>query len=126
MIYFPSLNFTHSVTFSNGCVDSRAFSPILALSLLPSLSHDFHEIVGEVSSGQVETQDGVRESVSFVDGDCVSDAIAGVEDDAGRSAGSVKRKHGLNGDVHRRRVEGLERDLRHLLAIRLRIRVRTN
>lgn len=32
---------------------------------------------------------------------------------------SVKGKHGLNGDVHGGRVEGLEHDLRHLLPIGL-------
>merc|ERR1719391_846281 len=36
-----------------------------------SLGHDLHEVVGQVASGQVETQDGVGEGVTLVDGDGV-------------------------------------------------------
>merc|ERR1719374_197914 len=36
-----------------------------------SLGHDLHEVVGQVASGQVETQDGVGEGVTLVDGDSV-------------------------------------------------------
>merc|ERR1719369_2175877 len=55
-----------------------------------SLGHDLHEVVGEVASGQVETQDGVRKSVTLVDGDGVGDAIADVEDETGGATGSVE------------------------------------
>merc|ERR1719385_644417 len=54
-----------------------------------SLGHDLHEVVGQVASGQVETQDGVGEGVTLVDGDGVGDAIADVEDEAGGTTGSV-------------------------------------
>merc|ERR1711962_1149837 len=43
-----------------------------------SLGEDLHEVVGEVPAGQVETQDGVGQGVSLVDGDGVRDAVAGV------------------------------------------------
>merc|ERR1712179_735792 len=46
-----------------------------------SLGHDLHEVVGQVASGQVETQDGVGEGVTLIDGDGVGDTIADVEDD---------------------------------------------
>merc|ERR1712002_1370167 len=48
-----------------------------------SLSHDLHEVVGEITSGQVETQDGVRKGVTLVDGDGVEHTIANVEDETG-------------------------------------------
>merc|ERR1712179_400713 len=48
-----------------------------------SLGHDLHEVVGQVASGQVETQDGVGEGVTLVDGDGVRDTIADVEDETG-------------------------------------------
>ena len=47
--------------------------------------------------------------------------VARVEHNAGRTAGRVEREDGLDGDVHGRRVERLEHDLRHLLAIGLRV-----
>merc|ERR1711911_120994 len=46
-----------------------------------SLGHDLHEVVGQVASGQVKTQDGVGEGVTLVDGDGVGDAISDVEDE---------------------------------------------
>ena len=61
------------------------------------------------------------ESVTLVDGDCVGDAIAGVEHDAGGTTGRVQREHGLDGDVHGGSVERLEHDLGHLLSVGLRV-----
>ena len=66
--------------------------------LLPSLGEDLHEVISEISSSEVETQDGVRKCVTLVNWDRVSDAIAGVENDAGGTAGSVQGKHGLRID----------------------------
>jgi hypothetical protein len=59
------------------------------------------------------------EGVSLVDGDGVGDTIARVEDDARGAARGVQGEHGLDGDVHGGRVERLEHDLRHLLAVGL-------
>merc|ERR1711963_23906 len=55
-----------------------------------ALGEDLHEVVGEVTAGQVQTQDGVGESVALVDGDGVGHAVTGVKDDAGGTAGSVE------------------------------------
>ena len=57
--------------------------------------------------------------VTFVDGDGVRDAIAGVEHDAGGATGGVQRQHGLDGHVHGGSVERLEHDLGHLLTVGL-------
>merc|ERR1712179_321990 len=57
-----------------------------------SLGHDLHEVVGQVASGQVETQDGVREGVTLVDGDGVGNTIADVEDETGGAARGVQGK----------------------------------
>ena len=48
-----------------------------------SLGEDLHEVVGQVAAGQVETEDGVRKGVTFVDGHGVGDAVPGVQDDTG-------------------------------------------
>ena len=66
---------------------------------LPSLSHDFHEVVGQVSSSQIETQDGVRKGVTLVDGDGVGDTITDVEDETGGTARGVQGEDGLDAHV---------------------------
>merc|ERR1712032_441114 len=57
--------------------------------------------------------------MSLVDGDCVGDAVTGVHDDTGGTAGGVQGEHSLDGDVHGGGVEGLEHDLGHLLPVGL-------
>merc|ERR1712243_348366 len=82
-----------------------------------SLGHDLHEVVGQVASGQVETQDGVREGETLIDGDGVGDTISDVEDETGGTARGVEGKHSLDTDVHGWAVEHLEGDLRHLFPV---------
>jgi len=84
-----------------------------------SLGEDLHEVVSEISAGQVQSKDGVGKGVTFVDGDSVGDTISGIEDDTGCSTGCVKGKHGLDGDVHGGSVECFEHDLGHLLSVGL-------
>merc|ERR1712022_53307 len=74
-----------------------------------------------ISRSAVEAQDRVRQRVALVDGHGVRDAVTRVHHDAGGAARGVQREHGLDGDVHGRDVEGLEHDLRHLLAVGLRV-----
>merc|ERR1719261_908088 len=83
-----------------------------------TFGEDLHHVVGQVTAGQVKTEDGVRQRVTFVDWDGVGDTITGVEDDAGGSARRVEREHGLDGNVHGWGVEGLEHDLGHLFSVR--------
>merc|ERR1712227_220226 len=46
-----------------------------------SLGEDLHQVVGELTSSKVKTDDGVGESISLVDGDTVGDTVTGVHDD---------------------------------------------
>merc|ERR1712045_155191 len=84
-----------------------------------TLGEDLHQVVGEFTASQVQTDDGVGESVTLVDGDTVGDTVTGVHDDTGGTAGGVQGEHGLDGDVHGGHVEGLEHDLGHLLPVGL-------
>merc|ERR1712226_926982 len=83
------------------------------------LGEDLHQVVGELTASQVQTDNGVGESVTLVDGDAVGDTVAGVHDDTGGTAGGVQGEHSLDGDVHGGHVEGLEHDLGHLLPVGL-------
>merc|ERR1712179_429997 len=58
-----------------------------------TLGEDLHEVVGQVASGQVETQDGVGEGVTLVDGDGVGNTITGVKNDTGGTARGVQGEH---------------------------------
>merc|ERR1719273_738714 len=83
------------------------------------LGEDLHQIVGELTASQVQTDNGVGKSVTLVDGDTVGDTVAGVHDDTGGTARGVQGEHSLDGDVHGGHVEGLEHDLGHLLPVGL-------
>merc|ERR1719293_158532 len=83
------------------------------------LGEDLHQVVGELAASQVQTDDGVGESVTLVDGDAVGDTVTGVHDDTGGTARGVQGEHSLDGDVHGGHVEGLEHDLGHLLPVGL-------
>ena len=63
-----------------------------------ALRQDLHQVVGQVTAGQIETQDGVRQRVALVDRYRVRHTVAGVEHDAGRTTAGVQRQHGLDSD----------------------------
>merc|ERR1712117_541114 len=44
------------------------------------LGEDLHEVVGQLTASQVKTEDGVGESITFIDGDGVGDTITRVHD----------------------------------------------
>merc|ERR1712080_153918 len=46
-----------------------------------TLSEDLHQVVGPMTTSQVQTDDGVRESVTFIDRDTVGDTVTSVHDD---------------------------------------------
>jgi hypothetical protein len=64
-----------------------------------ALGEDLHEVVSQIASGQIETHDGVGQSVSFVDGHSVGHTVTRVQHDSGGTTRGVQRQHGLNGDV---------------------------
>merc|ERR1719486_255761 len=84
-----------------------------------ALSKDLHEVVGELTASQVQTEDGMGKSITFIDGDIVGDTIAGVHDHTGGTTGGIEGKDGLDGNIHGGHVEGLEHDLSHLLTVSL-------
>merc|ERR1712045_519844 len=83
------------------------------------LGEDLHEVVGQLTASQVQTEDGMGEGITFIDGDGVGDTITRVHDDTGGTARGVQREDSLDGNVHGGHVEGLEHDLGHLLPVGL-------
>merc|ERR1719353_1902347 len=45
-----------------------------------TLSEDLHQILGEISSSKIETENGVRQSIALVDRHGVRDAVSRVHD----------------------------------------------
>merc|ERR1712056_131915 len=84
-----------------------------------TLSEDLHEVVGELTASQVQTEDGVGESITLIDGNIVGDTIAGVHDHTGGTTGGIEGEDGLDGNIHGGHVEGLKHDLSHLLTVSL-------
>ena len=84
-----------------------------------SLGKDLHEVVGELTSSQVQTEDGVWEGITFIDGDSVGNTIARVHDNTSGTTRGVEREDSLDGNIHGWHVEGLEHDLSHLLTVSL-------
>merc|ERR1740122_837204 len=84
-----------------------------------TLGEDLHEVVGELTASKIQTEDGVGESITFIDGDAVGDTVSRVHDETGGTSGSVEGEDSLDGDVHGGHVEGLEHDLGHLLTVSL-------
>merc|ERR1712073_122899 len=84
-----------------------------------TLGEDLHEVVGEFTASQVETDNGVGESITFIDGDAMGDTIARVHDDTGGTTRGIEGEDSLDGDIHSGHVEGLKHDLGHLLTVSL-------
>ena len=84
-----------------------------------TLGEDLHEVVGQVTSGKIETDDGVGKSVTFVDGNSVRNTVSRVKNATSGTTRGVKGENGLDVDVHGRDVEGLEHDLCHTFTIGL-------
>jgi len=84
-----------------------------------TLGQDLHQVVGQITASQIQTEDGVGKGITFIDGDGVGDTISGVHDDTGGTSRGVQGQDGLDGDVHGGGVEGLEHDLSHLLTVGL-------
>lgn len=84
-----------------------------------ALSENLHEVVGQVTTSHVDTGNGLGKSETLVNGNNVGDTVTRVKDDTGGTTGGVQRQDGLDGDVERGGVEGLEDDLGHLLSVGL-------
>merc|ERR1711889_48997 len=84
-----------------------------------TLSEDLYQVVGELTSSKVKTDDGVGKGITFIDGDTVGDTISRVHDNTSGTARGIEGEDGLDGNIHGRHVEGLEHDLGHLLTVSL-------
>merc|ERR1712224_756873 len=86
---------------------------------IATLSQDLHEVVGELTTSEIKTDNGVGEGITFIDGDTVGDTVTRVHDNASGTARGIQREDSLDGNIHGGGVEGLEHNLGHLLPVGL-------
>merc|ERR1711862_279163 len=84
-----------------------------------TLGEDLHQVVGELTSSKVKTDDGMGKGITFIDGDTVGDTIPRVHDNTSGTARGIEGEDSLDGNIHGGHVEGLEHDLGHLLTVSL-------
>jgi len=84
-----------------------------------ALSKDLHEVVGELTASQVQTENSMGKSITFIDGNSVGDTITRVHDNSCGTARCIQGEDSLNGNIHSRHVESLKHDLGHLFTIGL-------
>merc|ERR1719508_293918 len=84
-----------------------------------ALSEDLHQVVGELTSSKVKTDNSMGKGITFIDGDTMGDTISRVHDNTSGTARGIEGEDSLDGNIHGGHVEGLEHDLGHLLTVSL-------
>jgi hypothetical protein len=83
------------------------------------LGEDLHQVVGQLTASQVQTEDGMGKSITLIDGNAMRDTVTRVHDDTGGTTGGIQGEDSLDGNIHGGHVEGLKHDLGHLLTVSL-------
>merc|ERR1712164_66131 len=99
---------------------NRSLPTVITLPSGSSYVFSFSEL-SAAAFISVSKSSATYESFSFTSRTISRPAVAAVHHDARRAAARVERQHELDRHVHRRHVERLEHDLRHALAVRLRV-----
>merc|ERR1719266_256973 len=84
-----------------------------------TLSKDLHQVVGELTSSKIKTDNSMGKGITFIDWDTVGDTISRVHDNTSGTARGIEGEDSLDGNIHGGHVEGLEHDLGHLLTVSL-------
>merc|ERR1712174_85937 len=84
-----------------------------------TLGEDLHQVVGELTSSKIKTDNSMGEGITFIDWDSVRDTISRVHDNTSGTARGIEGEDSLDGNIHSGHVEGLEHDLGHLLTVSL-------
>merc|ERR1712042_204426 len=84
-----------------------------------TFSEDLHQVVGELTTSKIKTNNSMGEGITFIDWDTMRDTISRVHDNTSSATRSIKGEDSLDGNIHGGHVEGLEHDLGHLLTVSL-------
>jgi hypothetical protein len=86
---------------------------------ITTLHQVLDEEVCEITTGEIETLDGVGQGKTLINGDGVRHTVTRVEHYTRCTTRSVKGQDGLDRNVERGCIEGLEHDLSHLFTVGL-------
>merc|ERR1719427_1018165 len=64
------------------------------------LSHDLHQVVGDITTSQVQTKDGMRKSETFIDGYHVGHTITRVTNLTSGTTRGVEGENSLDANIH--------------------------
>merc|ERR550534_4710 len=101
------LDVTDNLTFSSGG------------ERVATLSEDLHQVVGELTSSKIKTDNSMGKGITFIDGDTVGDTISRIHDNTSGTTRGIEGEDSLDSNIHSGHVEGLEHDLGHLLTVSL-------
>merc|ERR1712128_385917 len=87
-----------------------------------TLSQDLHQVVGELTSSQIKTDNSVGQSITFIYGNTMGYTITRVHYDTSGTTRGVQGEDSLDSDIHGGHVKCLEHDLGHLLPVGLRVK----
>merc|ERR1712000_702964 len=86
---------------------------------ITTFSKDLHEVVGELTSSKIKTDNGMGKSITFIDRNSMGDTISRVHNNTSGTSRSIEGEDSLDGDIHGGHVEGFKHDLSHLLTVSL-------
>src|ERR1700734_1309454 len=78
---------------------------------------DSYQVIGQVPTSEIQTQDRMRQLEPLVDRYSMRDPIPGVEYDAHSASRGIERENGLDRYIKGRRVEGLKHNLSHFFPV---------
>merc|ERR1712002_248308 len=64
-----------------------------------TLSEDFHQVVGELTSSKIKTDNSMGKGITFIDGNTVGDTISGVHDNTSGTARGIEGEDSLDGNI---------------------------
>merc|ERR1712119_233738 len=87
------LDVTDNLTFSSGG------------ERVATLSEDLHQVVGELTSSKVKTDNGMGKGITFIDRDSMGDTITRIHDNTSGTTRGIEGEDSLDGDIHGGHVE---------------------
>merc|ERR1711970_512202 len=84
-----------------------------------TFSEDLHQVVGELTSSKIKTDNGMGKSITFIYRDSMGDTISRVHDNTSGTARGIEGEDSLDSNIHSGHVEGFKHDLSHLLTVSL-------
>merc|ERR1712055_490776 len=73
-----------------------------------TLSEGLHQVVGELTSSKIKTDNSMGKGIPFIDGNTMGDTISRVHDNTSGTSRGIEGEDSLDGNIHGGHVEGLE------------------